>query len=202
MADLLEGLEIRSFRSSDEQEVTGYAKAMQLIHESAADIELTENHIKYLHKVVLRYSEKDQWHLGKYKKHPNHVAAFDSEGNQIGIIFETATPSDTPERMRRVVETTRQRFQDEDIHPLLMIADFTVRFPAIHPFQDGNGRLSRILTNLLPMQGGCPFVRYSSHERVVEANRDNHTMALRESQTQLSLRGVLFDLGGVFFSNC
>jgi Fic family protein len=189
VAALLEGLEIRSFQSRDEQEVAGYAKAMQLIHESAADIELTENHIKYLHKVVLQYSEKDQWHVGEYKKHPNHVAAFDSEGNQIGIIFETATPADTPERMRRLVETTRQRFQDQDLHPLLTIADFTVRFLAIHPFQDGNGRLSRILTNLLLLRSGYPFVRYSSHERVVEANKDKYYMALRESQTQLASEG-------------
>ena len=96
VAALLDGLDINSFRSLDEQEVAGYAKAMQLIHDSYEEIELTENNIKYLHKVILQFSTKDSWHLGDYKKHPNHVAAYDSDGNQIGIIFQTATPLNTP----------------------------------------------------------------------------------------------------------
>jgi len=84
---LLEGLDIQSFRNRDEQEVAGYAKAIQLIHDRYEQIDLTENNIKYLHKVLLQFSTKDEWHLGEYKKHPNHVAAFDSIGNQIGIIM-------------------------------------------------------------------------------------------------------------------
>ena len=185
VAALLNGLDVRSFRSRDEQEVAGYAKAMQLIHDSYDEIDLSENNIKYLHKVMMRFSEKDNWHLGEYKKHPNHVAAFDSRGNQIGIIFETATPLDTPRLMEPLVGTTQQRFQDEDIHPLLAIADFVVRFLAIHPFQDGNGRLSRILTNLLMFRNGYRFAAYSSHERIVEANKENYYIALREAQQKL-----------------
>jgi Fic family protein len=189
VAALLEGLDVRSFRSRDEQEVAGYAKAMQLIHDSYDEIDLSENNIKYLHKVMMRFSEKDNWHLGEYKKHPNHVAAFDSQGNQIGIIFETATPPETPWLMELLVEATQERFQDEDIHPLLTIADFIVRFLAIHPFQDGNGRLSRILTNLLMLRSGYTFAAYSSHERIVEANKENYYLALREAQEKLkSLR--------------
>jgi Fic family protein len=133
----------------------------------------------------MQFSEKDNRHLGEYKKHPNHVAAFDSEGNQIGIIFETATPLDTPRLMDLLVEATQERFKDEDIHPLLTIADFIVRFLAIHPFQDGNGRLSRILTNLLMLRNGYTFAQYSSHERIVEANKDKYYLALRESQAKL-----------------
>jgi Fic family protein len=139
----------------------------------------------YLHKVIMQFSEKDNRHLGEYKKHPNHVAAFDSEGNQIGIIFETATPLDTPRLMDLLVEATQERFKDEDIHPLLTIADFIVCFLAIHPFQDGNGRLSRILTNLLMLRNGYTFAQYSSHERIVEANKDKYYLALRESQAKL-----------------
>jgi Fic family protein len=179
---LLEGLEVRSFRSRDEQEVAGYAKAMQLVQESAGEIDLTENNFKYLHKVLLHFSTKDNWHLGEYKKHPNHVAAFDSDGNQIGIIFETATPIQTPVLMESLVELTRKRLHDEDIHPLLTIADFVLRFLAIHPFQDGNGRLARILTNLMLLRCGYDFVQYSSHERIVETNKDQYYLALRESQ--------------------
>jgi Fic family protein len=185
VAALLEGLDVRSFRSRDEQEVAGYARSMQLIHDSYDEIDLSENNIKYLHKVIMQVSEKDNWHLGEYKKYPNHVGAFDSEGNQIGIIFETATPPDTPRLMELLVGTTQERFQDEDIHPLLTIADFIVRFLAIHPFQDGNGRLSRILTNLLMLRNGYTFAQYSSHERIVEANKDKYYLALRESQEKL-----------------
>ena len=185
VAALLEGLDVRSFRSRDEQEVAGYAKAMQLIHDSYDEIDLSENNIKYLHKVMMRFSEKDNWHLGEYKKHLNHVAAFDSQGNQIGIIFETATPLKTPRQMELLVGATQERFQDEDIHPLLTIADFIVRFLAIHPFQDGNGRLSRILTNLLMLRNGYTFAAYSSHERIVEANKENYYLALREAQEKL-----------------
>jgi Fic family protein len=158
---------------------------MQLVQESAGEIDLTENNLKYLHKVLLHFSTKDNWHLGEYKKHPNHVAAFDSDGNQIGIIFETATPIQTPVLMASLVELTRKRLHDEDIHPLLTIADFVIRFLAIHPFQDGNGRLARILTNLMLLRSGYDFVQYSSHERIVETNKDQYYLALRESQKNL-----------------
>jgi Fic family protein len=182
---MLEGLDARSFRSRDEQEVAGYAKAMQLIYESYGQIDLTENNIKYLHKVLLQFSTKDSWHLGEYKKNPNHVAAFDSDGNQIGIIFETATPLQTPMLMETLVELTRSRLLDSDIHALLTVADFVLRFLAIHPFQDGNGRLARVLTNLMLLRCGYDFVQYSSHERIVEANKDQYYRSLRESQKNL-----------------
>lgn len=185
VAALLDGLDIKSFRSRDEQEVAGYAKAMKLFQNSFEEIELTENNIKYLHKVIMQYSTKDSWHLGEYKKHPNHVGAFDSNGNQIGIIFKTATPLDTPLMMENLVLTVKERFQDQDIHPLLTIADFIVHFLAIHPFQDGNGRVSRVLTNLMMLRKGYAFIQYSSHERIVEANKDNYYQALRTSQENL-----------------
>jgi len=182
---LLEGLDIQSFRSRDEQEVAGYAKAIQLIHDSYEQIDLTENNIKYLHKVLLQFSTKDEWHLGEYKKHPNHVAAFDSDGNQTGIIFETTPPAQTPLLMESLVDLTRNRLSDEDVHPLLAIGDFVLHFLAIHPFQDGNGRLARVLTNLMLLQRGYDFVQYSSHERIVEANKDQYYLVLRESQKNL-----------------
>ncbi len=185
VAALLDGLDVKAFRSRDEQEVAGYARAMQLIHESFKEIEITENNIKYLHKVIMQYSTKDSWHLGEYKKHPNHVAAFDSVGNQIGIIFKTATPLETPGLMEKLVLIVNERFQDQDIHPLMAIADFVVHFLAIHPFQDGNGRLSRVLTNLMLMSRGYDFIQYSSHERIVEANKDNYYLALKTSQENL-----------------
>jgi Fic family protein len=183
---LLKGIERRSFKSRDEQEVAGYAEALQLVQESYDEIDLTENNIKYLHKVLLKFSEKDTWHLGEYKKHPNHVAAFDVDGHEIGILFETASPFDTPQMMESLVTATGKNLKDADTHPLMVIADFIVRFLAIHPFQDGNGRLSRVLTNLLLLRSGYAYVQYSSHESIVEANKDKYYLALRTAQSNLS----------------
>ena len=183
---LLKGSERRSFRSRDEQEVAGYAEALKLVQESYNEIDLTENNIKYLHQVSLKFSEKDTWHLGEYKKHPNHVAAFDADGREIGIIFETVSPFDTPRMMESLVAATKKNLKDADTHPLMTIADFIVRFLAIHPFQDGNGRLSRILTNLLLLRSGYAYVQYSSHESIVEANKDKYYLALRTAQSKLN----------------
>ena len=182
---LLSGLLPSSFRSRDEEEVAGYAEAMKLIHESYNDIELIENNIKHLHKALLKYSSKDRWHLGKYKQHPNHVAAFDETGRQIGIIFETTAPADTPREMEILIANTQSDLTRSELHPLLIIADFILRFLAIHPCQDGNGRLSRILTNLLLLRAGYDYVQYSSLERVVEANKDRYYSSLRSSQKVL-----------------
>ena len=182
---LMEGLDIASFRNRDEQEVAGYAKVMAQIHESYKQIAFTENNVKYLHKALLQFSAKDQWHRGEYKKHPNHVAARDADGKQIGIVFETATPFATPQLMGGLLERTQKLLEDSESHPLLTIADFVIRFLAIHPFQDGNGRLSRILTNLLLLQSGYDFALYSSHERIIEANKDHYYTALRSSQKDI-----------------
>lgn len=185
VADLLHGIDTRSFQSRDEQEVAGYANAMRLIHETFTEIDLSENNIKYLHKIMMHHSSRDQWHLGEYKKNPNHVSAFDQDGNEIGIIFETASPFETPGRMEELVESTRKKIRDNRDHPLLVISDFVVRFLAIHPFQDGNGRLSRILTNLLLLRAGYDYVQYSSHERIVEANKERYYLTLRNAQKAL-----------------
>ena len=183
--DLLHGLETRSFRSRDEQEVAGYALAIRLVYDAWGEMNLTESMIKGMHRQLLQYSAKDEWHLGEYKHHPNHVAAFDKDGRQIGIVFETVSPFDTPMAMTDLIRETRQNLDDPDIHPLITIGDFVVRFLAIHPFQDGNGRLARILTNLLLLRSGYTYVPYSSLERLVEANKEEYYRALRSSQKSL-----------------
>lgn len=182
---LLEGRNIRSFKSRDEKEVAGYAETLRLVQESYDDIDLTENNIEYLHKVLLKFSDKDTWHMGNYKQHPNHVAAFDADGREIGILFETASPFETPQMMEALVSATEKRLKDPDTHPLTAIADSIVRFLAIHPFQDGNGRLSRMLTNLLLLRSGYVYVQYSSHESIIEAYKDKYYLALRTSQKEL-----------------
>lgn len=179
---LLSSLQIKSFATRDEQEVAGYAELMELAFNSWQDIPLTENHIKQLHQILLRYSEKDDRHRGNYKTHSNSVAAFDENGAQIGIVFETATPFDTPRLMAELVEWTRQEIEKGQLHRLLIIAVFAVVFLEIHPFQDGNGRLSRALTTLLLLQAGYLYVPYSSLESVIEHNKEAYYLALRQTQ--------------------
>jgi Fic family protein len=179
---LLANLEIKSFTTRDEQEVAGYAEVMETIFQSWEDIPLTENHIKQLHRDLLRYSEKDDRHRGEYKKLSNSVAAFDDSGKQVGIVFETASPFDTPRLMAELVAWLAETRELQRLHPLLIISVFTVVFLEIHPFQDGNGRLSRILTTLLLLKAGYAYVPFSSLESVIENSKEGYYLALRQTQ--------------------
>ena len=179
---LLSNLAIHSFETRDEQEVAGYAELMDLVFSSWQDIPFNENHIQQLHQILLRHSEKDVWHRGSYKTNSNSVAAFDENGTQIGIVFETASPFDTPRLMGELVAWVVVEREKAQLHPLLIIAIFVVVFLEIHPFQDGNGRLSRVLTTLLLIQSGYAYVPYSSLESVVELNKEAYYLALRQTQ--------------------
>ncbi len=179
---LLTDLDVQTFASRDEQEVAGYAAAMETIFEAWDEMMVTENHIKGLHQQLLLHSEKDEWHCGNYKKFPNSVAAFDENGRQIGIVFETAMPFETPRRMEELVSWLNQAREEKRLHPLLLIAVFAVVFLEIHPFQDGNGRLSRVLTTLLLLQAGYAYVPYSSLESVIENSKEGYYLALRQTQ--------------------
>lgn len=183
---LLSNLQIKSFETRDEQEVAGYAEAMELVFQSWADITITENHIKQLHRDLLKYSSKDDHHRGQYKTTSNSVAAFDEDGRQIGIVFETATPFDTPRLMEELIAFANEAVETKRLHPLLIVGIFVVIFLEIHPFQDGNGRLSRILTTLLLLRFGYAYVPYSSLESVIEQSKEGYYLALR--QTQGSIR--------------
>ena len=182
VARLIANLDIKAFSTRDEQEVIGYAEVMERVFVSWSDIALTENHIKQLHQELLRYSEKDDWHRGDYKTSSNSVAAFDAEGNQVGIVFETASPFETPARMAELVAWFNDSVQDGHLHPLLAIGTFVVVFLEIHPFQDGNGRLSRVLTTLLLLRAGYLFVPYSSLESIIERSKEGYYLALRRTQ--------------------
>jgi Fic family protein len=182
---LLGGLGVRSFRTRDEQEVAGYAALMELVFESFQNLALTENHIKQLHGVLLTYSDKDERHRGEYKKQPNHVEAFDAQGQSLGVLFQTASPFDTPRLMEELVTWTHDALAAPVSHPLLVIAVFVVRFLAVHPFQDGNGRLARALTALLLLRAGYSYVPFSSLERVIEEHKDEYYRTLRRAQATL-----------------
>ena len=179
---LLANLDIKSFATRDEQEVAGYAQVMETIFAHFDAIDLTENYVLQLHSDLLAFSTKDERHRGAYKTLANHVSAFDADGKEIGVIFETASPFDTPRRMSELVEWTRGALSGQSLHPLLVTAIFTVVFLEIHPFQDGNGRLSRALTTLLLMRSGYAYVPYSSLESVIENSKEGYYLALRQTQ--------------------
>jgi Fic family protein len=198
VAQVLQGLNIDSFRSRDEAEVKGYRDLLEMIYESFSDITLTENHVKQLHSVLLRHTEKDERHRGEYKKIDNHVEATHPDGRK-EILFHTESPLGTPLRMEALVNATNEAFESAQVHPLVIVARFIVDFLAVHPFQDGNGRLSRGLTTLLMLRAGYDYVPYSSLERVVEENKTRYYVALRASQLAMMKEGDEFGDWLIFF---
>jgi Fic family protein len=196
---LLSGLKAKSFISRDEQEVAGYADAMDMIFDGYESITPTENHIKQLHGVLLKHSTKDHDHRGEYKKVNNHVEAFGPNGKSLGIVFETATPFETPGWMKELVDWYNRSMHEETQHPLITIGIFIVVFLAIHPFKDGNGRLSRVLTTLLLLRAGYGYVPYSSMESVIEMNKDSYYLALRRTQQTIRTKAQNWESWLVFF---
>jgi Fic family protein len=179
---LLSNIKVKKFTTRDEQEVAGYAEVMELLYASWEHIPFNENHIQQLHRDLLQYSNKDVHHRGLYKKVSNSVAAFNEHGEQVAVVFETATPFDTPRLMQELVEWVRHTRENKTLHPLLVVAVFVVVFLEIHPFEDGNGRLSRIVTTLLMLQFGYSYVPYSSLESIIEQNKSGYYIALRQTQ--------------------
>ena len=179
---LLANIQIGSFATRDEQEVAGYAEVMETIFNAHDAMPLTENHISQLHRDLLAHSQKDERHRGSYKTLNNHVEAFDADGKTLGVVFETATPFDTPRIMTELVDWVAAREQDKALHPLLVTAIFVVVFLEIHPFQDGNGRLSRILTTLMLLRSDYAYMPYSSLESVIEQSKEGYYLSLRRTQ--------------------
>lgn len=196
---LLSNIDTYSLISRDEQEVAGYAYVCEEIFAGYEAISFSENVVKQLHSWLLQYSEKDQGHLGEYKKTSNNVEAFDESGRSLGVVLETAPPFETPMRMQELIFWTREQIETKSLHPLLVIGIFVVQFLAIHPFQDGNGRLSRILTTLLLLKTGYEYVPYCSLESVVERNKESYYLALRKTQGTLKSREPNFGPWLTFF---
>lgn len=182
---LLSKIDVTNFASRDEQEVAGYAAAMETVFAHYDSIDLTENHIKQLHRDLLQYADKDEQHRGEYKTLDNHVEAFGPDGKSLGVVFETASPFETPAQMKALLVWTREALDQGELHPLIVTGVFIVVFLAIHPFQDGNGRLSRILTTLLLLRAGYEYVPYVSLESVIERTKDDYYRALRRTQGTL-----------------
>jgi Fic family protein len=198
VARVLEGLSIDSFRQRDAGEVRGYAELLQLIFDSHARIPLEERYVQQLHGILLSHREADAWHRGNYKRHENHVQATHADG-RVETIFRTATPFQTPGRMADLLPATTAALETASAHPLIVIAGFIVEFLAIHPFQDGNGRLSRALTTLLLLRSGYDYAPYASLERVIEDNKTGYYAALRTSQLAMKNHPSAFSPWLLFF---
>lgn len=179
---LMSGLDVRRFADRDEQEVRGYFLLLQNVFASWKMIRFSENTIKHFHKELLRFVVKDLRHRGEYKKVENTVGVVDTDGNVVRTLFATTPAYLTPKAMQELTEWTKNALAGARNHPLLVVGNFLVEFLRIHPFQDGNGRLSRILTNLLLLQSGYVYTPYVSHEKIVELNKTDYYLALRQSQ--------------------
>lgn len=179
---LIQGLAIQKFADRDKQEVQGYFELLQNVFESWENIKFSENSIKYLHKELLKYVEKDKLHRGEYKRGENKVEMVNTRGERIGILFDTTPAYLTPKYMQELVEWTQEALKSKTYHPLLLVGNFLVEFLNIHPFTDGNGRLSRILTNLLLLKEGYAYMPYVSHEKLIEDKKPDYYLALRKSQ--------------------
>lgn len=179
---MLRGISMQKFSNRDKQEVQGYFELLQNVFDSWPDLSFNESLIKHFHKELLKHVEKDLRHRGDYKKQENKVEMIDEAGKSVGTLFDTTPVYLTPKEMTELVEWTRRGLKEKKHHPLLIIGNFIVEFLNIHPFQDGNGRLSRILTNMLLLQQDYLFIPYISHEKLIEDNKPDYYLALRQSQ--------------------
>jgi len=179
---LMRGLSVQKFTDRDKQEVKGYYELLENVFDSWKRISFSENAIKHFHKELLKYAEKDERHRGEYKKKENTVKMVDPAGNPIATLFETTPAWLTPKEMQELCEWTREALAGRKYHPLLVIGNFLVEFLNIHPFEDGNGRVSRILANLLLLKEGYLYMPYVSHEKLIEDNKPEYYLALRKSQ--------------------
>ena len=179
---IMKGLALSKFADRDSQEVQGYLETLQNVFDSYQTLQLREATIMSLHKELLKYSTKDNLHRGVYKKKENTVGVLGPDGKVVRIIFQTTRAFLTGKEMTELVDWTLDALEKNRFHQLLIIANFIIEFLKIHPFEDGNGRLSRVLTNLLLLRSGYLFVQYVSHEQIVERRKDEYYIALRKSQ--------------------
>ena len=171
--------------SSDEQEVAGYAAAVREVIREYPSLTVSEEQVKHLHSTMLQYSSKDSEHRGRYKIMPNRVTVTDQISKRRVVWLQTTAPEDTPRLMAELITWFNYENDAELQHRLLLIAVFIVVLLAIHPFQDGNGRISRLLTTLLLLKSGYTYVPYSSMESIIEARKDDYYHALRFTQQTL-----------------
>jgi len=177
---LLNNIDITKIEDRDSQEVVGYFDTLDLISESYKNIDISENSIKNLHNILMKHNKKDEWHKGDYKQHSNAVEATHPDGTK-QIIFQTTDAGlPTQNAMRELINWYHE---DKTTHPLVKSAIFSYEFVSIHPFQDGNGRLSRILASLLLLKTGYKWIQYVSFEHEIENRKTEYYRVLRNCQS-------------------
>ena len=198
--DFVNAINITSFKSRDEQEVFGYYDTLNLILESHKSISLSKNHIHQLHKNLLNKSTKDNRHRGNYKTLSNKVVANYPGGKQ-KVIFNTTEIHLVSQEMETAIEWTTNAIKNEEIHPLIAIGAFIYEFLSIHPYQDGNGRLSRLLTTLLLLKSDYDFIQYASMEYEIEKEKKEYYKALMAGQKNRYSKTEKIDKWILFFLN-
>jgi len=185
---MMRGLSMQQFADRDKQEVKGYYDLLENVFNSWKTLSLNEGVVKHFHSELLRYVDKDQKHKGEYKKQENKVYMIDEAGESVGILFDTTPAYLTSKETQELIEWTNKALNNKKYHTLVIISNFIVEFLKIHPFQDGNGRLSRVLTNLLLLKAGYEYMPYVSHEKLVEDNKPEYYIALRRSQKTIGTK--------------
>jgi len=198
---LLKSVKITKMQSRDEQEVVGYYEALEIILESYSDINLEERYIHQMHGILLKYSDKDQRHKGQYKALSNQVVANYPDGTQ-RTIFRTTEPHLTAGEMQGLIAWTNERLAKSDLHPLMITAAFVYELLSIHPYNGGNGRLSRLLTTLLLMKQNYRFIQYISFENVIETKKEGYYRVLMEGQKDRHMENERINSWILFFLEC
>ena len=198
---LLKSVQINKLDKREEQEVVGYYEALELILEHYETINLSERYLHQLHTVLLKYSSKDQRHKGQYKTLSNQVVANYPDGGQ-KVIFKTTEPHLTASEMHDLIIWTNEQLQEKKLHPILITSVFVYEFLSIHPYQDGNGRLSRLLTTFLLLKQHYNFIEYVSFEHVIENRKEMYYRVLMETQKDRGTNNEILDRWVVFFLDC
>ena len=166
-------------RNRDEKEIAGYRDALNIVHENFDYIPLTPNYILQLHKILL--SHTDSAFGGSFKNVQNYISATDESGNRF-TLFTPLAPYETPDAVREICDEYNRAVGEGKVDPLLIIPVFIHDFLCVHPFLDGNGRMSRLLTTLLLYRAGYEVGKYISLEAKIAKNKDAYYAALEDSQ--------------------
>lgn len=197
----LRGLNQNVPKNRDEEEVAGYADILGRIFDHYDTLKITEGGIFHLHDLMLKFSKKDELHRGKYKTKDNTVAIVE-KGEIKKILFKPTPPWLVKKEMDDAFFWLTENLEKKDIHPLVIISNFIFEFLAIHPFEDGNGRLSRALTNLMLLQQGYAFVPYVSLEEIVESRQSEYYISLRQTQKNHKTDNENIEPWLLFFLDC
>lgn len=165
-------------RNRDEEEISGYRDALSLIHESYEYIPIKSSYILQLHQVLYRYSQRGIG--GRFKNTQNYITEIKESGEQI-VRFMSLDPFETPTAIEKMCESFNRETDACEVDPLILIPAFIVDFLCVHPFNDGNGRMSRLLTTLLLYRAGYVVGKYVSLESKIEKTKESYYKALEKS---------------------